>query len=312
MAVGRAVGYPDYEATGSAKNIAWLFAKKAIKKLYDNSILTSITNTDADTTGILGQGSKVIFNTIPTISVRDSVKGGSTIWETLESPAVELDINKKKEYAFRMDRIDIKQFTLDMMGELARDAGREMDLAICKDLLNSVHVDAAAQNKGLTAGKTAGINLGVTGTPFTVTKVNILDTLIDMIQIGAEQNWPDDDGWWVALPPDLISLTKKSDLKDASLTGDDKSLLRNRGNIGKFDRWNIYETNQYTTVSDGGACYNILFGHKMAVCFASQLVDTDYFEKFETMAGKGMRGFNVYGYKTIKPEALGVLYCKKG
>lgn len=312
MAVAKAVGYPDYEATGANKNIAWLFAKKAIKKLYDNSILSSITNTDADTTGITGTGSKVIFNTIPTVTVKDRVKGGTTIWETLESPSVELDINKAKEFAFRMDKIDIKQFTLDMMSELAKDAGKQMDLAICKDLLNSVYADAAAQNKGLTAGKAGDLNLGATNTPLTVTKVNILDTLIDMIQVGEEQNWDDDDGWWVALPPTLCSLIKKSDLKDASLTGDDKSLLRNRGNIGKFDKWNIFKTNQYTTVTDGGTCYNILFGHKMGVCFASQLTETEYFEKFETTWGKGMKGLNVYGYKTIKPEALGVLYCKKG
>lgn len=307
MGVSRAVGYPNMEA---AQLIAKLWSKIAIAKQYDNSILTSITNTDADTTGIKSTGSKVVFNRVPDVTVRASVKGGVTIWQDVEPDYVELDINKANEYAFRMDGIDIFQANIKIMDALAVDAGKKMDLFIVKELLNSVYVDAASQNKGNTAGVDANIVLGATGAPFQLTKSTILDKLIDLIQVGEEQNWDDDDGWWIALPPVFRNMIKKSDLKDASLTGDDKSILRNRGNIGRFDKWDIFKTNQYTPISDTFPCYNILFGHKKAICYASQMIDTQYHDKFENGWGKGMKGRNVHGYKVLNSDLIGVLYCR--
>lgn len=312
MAVNRVAGHPNYETGGPNQNIAWLFSKKAIAKFYDSTVLSAILNADADLAGIQGLGSKVIFNTIPSVNIKDYAKGDVVNFENLESPSVELDINKAKMFAFKMDKIDIKQFTTDMMSELAKDAAEQMKISIDTDALGTIFADAAAANKGLTAGlKSLSVNLGTTGSSVALTKVNILDMLVDMAVVADEQSWPE-DGRWIVMPPTFTGLIKKSDLKDASLSGDPKSILRN-GKVGEIDRWHIYNSNLLTGVSDtGNTSYNIMFGHKSAGVFASQLTETEYFDKLETTFGKGMKGLNVYGYKITKPSSLGVLYAHKG
>ena len=51
-------------------------------------------------------------------------------------------------------------------------------------------------------------------------------------------------------------------------------------------------------------------GHKKAIGYARQLVDFDYFEKLEATWGSAIRALEVYGFKTLIDEALGVLYAK--
>jgi len=61
---------------------------------------------------------------------------------------------------------------------------------------------------------------------------------------------------------------------------------------------------------DVGTCYYSLFGHRAGLSFASQITET---EKLRNPYDFGdiVRGLKVYGYKATKPEAYGVLYCKK-
>lgn len=262
---------------------------------------------------IKGEGSKVIITTIPDVAITDYKKGEdtSTKWQNLSSPGVELVIDRAKMFAFKMDKIDIKQFAVKMMPKASDDAAQQMKIVIDADGLGNVYADAAAANKGLTAGKkSSSYNLGASGSPVVITKSNILDYIIDCESVADEQNWPDSDRW-IVIPTWMSGMIMKSDLKDASLTGDSTSIIRG-GRIGQIGKWSIYVTNQYTIISDGGSCYPVTFGHKSGLTFASQLVETEYFDKLESTFGSGMKGLNVYGFKVIKSEAIGYLYCKKG
>lgn len=262
---------------------------------------------------IKGEGSKVIITTIPDVAITDYKKGEdtSTKWQNLSSPGVELVIDRAKMFAFKMDKIDIKQFAVKMMPKASDDAAQQMKIVIDADGLGNVYADAAAANKGLTAGrKSLSYNLGASGSPVVITKSNVLDYIIDCESVADEQNWPDSDRW-IVIPTWMSGMIMKSDLKDASLTGDSTSIIRG-GRIGQIGKWSIYVTNQYTIISDGGSCYPITFGHKSGLTFASQLVETEYFDKLESTFGSGMKGLNVYGFKVIKSEAIGYLYCKKG
>lgn len=311
MSVATVPGYPDYTQAGVNKNIPWAFSKKTIVKFYDSSVVPQITNTDYEGE-VKGQGDKVIINTVPDIAITPYVKGSTTNWQLAESPAVELVVNRAIQFAFKMDKIDIKQFAdKGYMDTCAQDAAEQQKIYIDTEFLGSVYADAAAANKGATAGrKTAGYNLGTTGAPVAITKTNIIDTFLNLGGVADEQNWPE-AGRWIVIPSWASVLMKQSDLKDASMTGDGTSSLRT-GRLGQLDKWTIYTTNLYTPVTDGAnSCYNIMFGHKSSTCFVSQLVETEYFEKLETTFGKGMKGLQVYDWKTTKPESLGVLYATK-
>jgi hypothetical protein len=105
-------------------------------------------------------------------------------------------------------------------------------------------------------------------------------------------------------------LIKQSDLKDASLTGDGSSILRN-GRVGMIDRFTIYMSNQVKTVSNAGSAttetvYCMPFGHKSSLTFASQLVENEVIPNPDDF-GQLMRGLQVFGYKIINGDNVGVL-----
>ena len=120
-----------------------------------------------------------------------------------------------------------------------------------------------------------------------------------------EQNVPDTERFFL-MTHAMAGLIKKSDLKDASLAGDSTSIIRN-GKIGMLDRFSIFKTGNLCYVANDAA-YHCLFGTKVATTFATQLVKS---ESLINPTGFGMlhRGLQVYGYKVVKPEALGDLYA---
>jgi hypothetical protein len=98
----------------------------------------------------------------------------------------------------------------------------------------------------------------------------------------------------------MAGLIKKSELKDASLTGDSQSPLRN-GRLGMIDRFTIYVSHNLKVTSS--TKYSIIAGTKMGFTFASQMTEMETIRS-ETTFGDIIRGLQVYGYKVVKPEAL--------
>lgn len=305
-------GHPDYSTSNASgsKFIPEIWSTKLIRKFYDVTVLSSITNTEYEGE-IKSSGDKVHIRTIPTLTINSYAKGQKLDYETPESEPIVLLIDKGFYWAFAVDRIDKVQADIRLMEMFSQDASEQMKQKIDTVVLQDIYDDVHASNKGLTAGvKSGALNLGVTGTPLALTAVNILDTIVDCGIALDEQNIPE-DGRFLVMPPILAGLIKKSDLKDASMTGDPKSPLRN-GRIGMIDRFTIYVSNHLATASDGGnTAYNCVFGIPYATTFASQVTETESL-KAESTFGDLVRGLQVFGYKVIKPEALGNLYVYKG
>lgn len=269
-----------------------------------------IANTDYEGE-IKEMGDKVIIRTVPSLTIRNYVKGQGLISEQPESANVELLIDQGKYFSFAANDVDKVQSDLQLIDMWSKDASEQLKIVVDTDILGSIYVDADTYNKGTAAGFRSGsFNLGTTGSPIALTKSNILEYIVDLGTVLTEQNVPE-EGRWIILPAWASGMLKKSDLKDASLTGDGKSILRN-GRIGMIDNFTIYVSNNLTAVTDGSdQCYNIMAGHKTAVTFASQMT------KMETIRnpndfGDIVRGLQVYGYEVIKKQSLAVLYAKKG
>jgi hypothetical protein len=191
---------------------------------------------------------------------------------------------------------------------------QQIKIAVDADVLSGVNGDADSHNYGATAGKiTSGFNLGASGSPVQLTKSNILDYIVDCGTVLDENDVPE-EGRWMVLPAWVGGMLKKSDVKDASMMGDPKSIVRT-GLIGGIDRFVVYGSNNIETVAaatdaSGFLCFNALFGTRDAISFAAQLTKTESLrstESFDTI----VRGLMVYGYKVVKGQALGVLYCRK-
>lgn len=310
MSVEAVAGHPDYSKDGTSKFIPQLWSGKLVTKFYAATVFGDIANTDYEGE-IKKFGDSVVIRTTPDITIREYKKGQKLVYENPESPAVDLNIDKGKYFACVCDDVDAYQSDIVKLDKWAEDASEQMKIQIDTGILADVYADAHASNKGQTAGaKSGAFDLGVTGTPEAITKSNVLDYLVDCGTVLDEQNMPESDRY-IVIPAWMAGLIKKSDLKDASLTGDDSSTLRN-GKLGMIDRFTLYISNNLTAVTDGAnSCYNMIFGHKSGLTFASQMTKMEQL-KAESTFGEMIRGLQVYGYEVIKPESMGVLYAYKG
>ena len=92
------------------------------------------------------------------------------------------------------------------------------------------------------------VNLGVKGTALSVVgrnpgagDVELLDVLLRIGQVLDEQNIPE-EGRWVVMPAWAGRMIKQSELRQAYLSGDSVSMLRN-GRLGMVDRFTVYISN---------------------------------------------------------------------
>lgn len=293
-------GRPNY----SGNFIPELWSGKLIENFYDATVLAAISNTDYE--GEIRQfGDTVNIRTTPEITIRDYVKGQALTVENPDKPKLQLVIDKGEYFACVEDDVDKVQSDINLMDTWSKDASERMKIKIDQRVLTDILPGISSFNKGATAGEqSASFNLGTTGAPLTVTKdgaggtTSVVDLIVDMGTVLDEANAPEADRFLV-IPAKMAGLIKKSELKDASLTGDSQSVVRN-GRLGMVDRFTIYVSHNLY-VSSGK--YNILAGHKMGFTFASQMTNMETIRS-ETTFGNIIRGLQVYGYEVIKPEAL--------
>ena len=282
---------PAFATTGanSAANfIPEIFSKKLQAKFYASSVLPMISNTEYEGE-ISGQGNKVNIRTVPNVTVGDY--NGSVSYADVTTQVVELNIDKAKSYAFKVDDILKVQADINFQNEASKDAAEQMRISVETDVLGNIPTAATTiLDKA------------------SVSEANLLNHILEAARKLDELNIPDSDRFLV-LSPLYIEMLKKSELRQAYLTGDSASPLRN-GKVGTVDRFTVYQSNLLAAGSGGDAGKTFcLAGHPKATCFASQFVKTETVRLTDTF-GDGIRGLKVYGYKVVVPNALVTLKMK--
>jgi len=300
MAYPVAPGRPDY----SGNFIPEIWSGKLIENFYDSTVLAAISNTDYEGE-IRNQGDTVNIRTQPNITIREYVKGQNLVVENPDAPKLQLVIDKGEYFSCVEDDTDRVQSDVKLMDMWSKDASEQMKIKIDQRVLTDLLPGIGASNKGATAGQqSAAFNLGTTAAPLTVTKdgasatTSVVDLVVDMGTVLDEANVPESDRYLI-IPARMAGLIKKSELKDASLTGDSTTPLRN-GRLGMIDRFTLYVSHNLN-VSSGKT--SIIAGHKMGFTFASQMTEMETLRAQSTF-GNIIRGLQVYGYKVVKPEAL--------
>ena len=269
-------------ASGEQHFIPEVFSKKLQAKFYAQTILSEVTTNEYEGE-ISGLGNKVNIRTVPAVSVADYT--GSLSYADVTSGTVELDINKAKSYAFKVDDILRTQADIDFMNAAAEDAAQNMKIAIETDVFANVGAGSSLTDVN---SSEAGTNAG-----------NILGHILTAGKTLDLNNIPETERFMI-IDPATAAIIKNSDLKQAYLTGDAESPLRN-GNIGMIDRFTVYVSNNLPT---SGSVTTGLFGHPKAVAYASQMTNTETV-RLESSFGDGVRGLSVYGYKVVVPTAIG-------
>lgn len=300
--VPRASGVPDYGPSGTINFNPEVYSGKLVEKFYKSTVFGEIASTDYEG-DIAGQGAQVKIRTIPDVVVQDYVIGQGLTPQYPTNNSVTLTISEAKSFAVALSTVDARQSDLDLADVFANDGSIQLRIAADADMLETIPADVAPENSGSAAGNdSANLNLGTAAAPLSLSKDNVLDFLVDAGQVLDEQS-VSDEGRWIVLPPWVIALIKRSDLKIASLAGDGVSILRN-GKVGEIDRFTLYQSRSVLRQTSPAPCSYVPFGHSAGLTFASQIVECEMITNPSDF-GYIIRGLMVYGFEVIEPNYLG-------
>ena len=302
---------PAYSGAASTSIfIPEIWSGKLIEKFYAATVLAAIANTDYEGE-IRNQGDKVKIRTKPTIAISDYTLDMDLVIQRPSSNSVELQIAYAKYFNLALDDINELQSDLNLLSMWSDDAAEQLKIVIDTQVLTLLDAGTAAANKGSNAGVISqNIDLGATGAPAVLTPNTVLNYIVDLGTCLDEYNIPETNRWLV-IPPWVAGMIMKSDLRNASISGDGISLLRN-GRLGMIDRFTLYASNLLPTATEGALQATRIFaGHPHALTFASQIskVETLRSERsFSTL----LRGLQVYGAQVLDGIALCELYAVRG
>jgi N4-gp56 family major capsid protein len=287
-----------------------IWSGKLIEKFYSATVLAAIANTDYEGE-IQNKGDKVKIRTKPTIQIKDYQLDMALTVDRPSSSTVELTIDFAKYFNLVLDDVMERQADMNLLSVWADDASEQLKITIDTGVLALIDAGVDANNKGTTAGRISdNINLGASAAPIALTATNVLDLIVDMGTVLDEQNIPE-TGRWLVIPPWVAGLVKKSDLRNASISGDGVSLSRN-GRLGMIDRFTLFSSNLLPTAVEGAATATRIFGgHQHGLTFASQISKVETLRS-ESTFGTLLRGLQVYGAKVLDGIAIAELYAVRG
>jgi len=271
---------------------------------------------------IKNKGDRVKIRTKPTITIRNYAADELLALDRPSGGTVELYIGNGKYFSLILDDVMEVQSDLNILSIWADDAAQQLKITVDQDVLDGIVGQMAAANKGTAAGViTANVNLGATGVPLSVVardptagQVELLDVLMRAGQVLDEQNIPE-VGRWVVMPAWAGRMIKQSELRQAYLSGDSVSMLRN-GRLGMVDRFTIYISNLLPNNSSDNVNFQpgewpIFAGHAHGLTFASQISKVETLRS-ELTFGQVLRGLQVYGYQVVDGKALVQAYVTPG
>jgi hypothetical protein len=311
---------PAIYPTGSSGNnlqstgfIPEIWSGKLVEKFYASTVLAAISNTDYEGE-IKNMGDRVKIRTKPTVTIRDYKADGLLGLDRPTGGNIELYIGNGKYFSLILDDVMEIQSDLNNMSMWSDDAAQQLKITVDQDVLGGIVGGASANNRGVAAGVITGnINLGVKGTPLSVVSKNpgvgdveLLDVLMRMGQVLDEQNIPE-EGRWVVMPSWAGRMIKQSELRQAYLSGDSVTMLRN-GRLGMVDRFTIYISNLLPNNSSDSTNFAsgewpLFAGHAHGLTFASQISKVETLRS-ELTFGQILRGLQVYGYQIVDSKAL--------
>jgi hypothetical protein len=301
-----------------------VWSGKLVEKFYKATVLGAVANTDYEGE-IKNFGDKVQIRSRPDVTIANYSADMDLVVTRPSVAKQTMNIDKGKYFNLALDDVMEVQSDIDQLSIWAEDAAEQMKINIDNDILNTGLVgNAAAANMGNTAGAiSSSYRIGTAAAPAYINKVSagtgagdsasndraVVDFIVDCGSVLDEQNIPE-SGRWMVIPAWVAGLIKQSDLKDASLSGDGTSILRN-GRLGMIDRFTLYISNVLTADATYTSSYPVLFGTKAGFSFASQVTKMETIRSERSFANL-LRGLQVYGYKVVNNVALGSAWVRRG
>lgn len=278
-----------------------------VEEFYEASVLDAIANTDYEGE-ITAYGDKVNIRYRAQIEIHDYDAGQDLEIQQPEQDMTALLIDRGHYFNLLIKDIDRAQSDVEFLEEWTQDGAERMTERVNEVVLSEVYADVAAENKGATAGrKSQSFDLGEVGSPLGISKSNVIEVLGRVAAVLTEAKVPQRDRWMV-IPAWVEQMIYASPERQALVQGSNEDLLRNYY-IGRLANFDIYGSNQLADVTDGSDnVTNIIAGHKSALTFANQLVESEVI-RAQTRFGNFARALDVYGFNVNKGDAMCHVYA---
>lgn len=262
-----------------------LWSQKLNNMLEKNCVMLQCVNRNWEGE-IKNQGDTVKIITPAKVSV-STLTDDNISYSSLAPTSMDLKIDQKKFFAFKIDDVSAVQSNTDIMEAHLSNAKKAIE-EVQDSYLLGLHTDVPTANI-----------VGAEESPITLSKTTIYENFVnlalalknsDAVHSGARP--------WVVINPTIESYLLQSSEFISAYNVADETLRE--GSIGRIAGMDVLVS---TNLTDVDSKYYVLAGTNEAITFASQL------SKIESLRDKDsfsdlVRGLYLYGAKTVQPKAL--------
>lgn len=231
------------------------------------------------------EGKTMTFTKAGNVEIKDYE--GSVSFDELDTATVDVNMNQKKYFAFKVDDVDAVQAAGDLIDAHVQNASggiQENTDGYVLGLYTGAHADNIIDETALT-------------------KENVYDKIVDLGTALSKQKTPKTDRY-VTINAEVLGLLSK----DARFTANPNVLENGVVEGQKINGMQVVVSEEIAEV-DG--VFHIVANHKGAIGYGKQIDEMEAL-RLESSFGDGVRGLTVYGAEVIRPEGVAVLKATIG
>ncbi|MED2492404.1 hypothetical protein P4120_31205 [Bacillus thuringiensis] len=230
------------------------------------------------------EGNKIIFNRVGAVNVKDYE--GKVEWDDTNPSKVELNMDQKKYFAFKVDDVDAVQAAGNLIDPHTQEAGAVLQETVDTFILGKY---AEALKEHL---------IGSDKSPIELTPKNAYDYIVDLNTILNIKKVPKTERFTI-INSQVLGLLSKDDRFTKQPV-----ILENGVVEGQIINGSQIVVSE--EVHGSGGKYKILGLHKSAIGYGKQLDETEAM-RLQGAFADGIRGLMVYGGDILRQESLAVL-----
>ncbi len=262
-----------------------IWSKKLNNMLEKNCVMLQCVNRNWEG-DIKQQGDKVKIITPADVTV-STLTSSDIAYSSLTPTSMELEIDQKKFFAFKIDDVAKVQTNGDIMEAHLNNAKKAIE-EVQDSYLLAMHTNVTEAN-----------TVGSEASPITLNKSTIYENFVklsltlknsDAVYAGVRP--------WVVINPNIEAYLLQSPEFISAHNVADKTLRE--GSIGRIAGMDVLVSTNLTEVNGK---YYILAGTNDAITFASQLAKIGSLRDKDSFSDL-VRGLYLYGAKTVQPKAL--------
>lgn len=312
------MAFPVAAGYGNLPNGAFspvIFSQKVIKTFRRVSVVEAITNTDyAGEISNFGDSVRIVLE--PDVTVTPYVRGQQVVPVDLIDNDLTMTVDKANKFAFKVDDIEAKHAHVNWLSLATERAAYKVKDAFDSEILSYMSGQATTVI-GSSASPTAVRVSPPTGGFSPLNILARINRKLDALNV------PTDSRWFVGDPYFWENMQQEeSRLMQVNQTGDAKSQMRTglwNGRVieGEIRGFSCYMSNSLTSSGlgpDSSAATDwgiLLAGHMSSTATVSQIAKTETFRDPDSFADV-VRGLHLYGRKTLRQDALVVVYYNRG